>query len=113
MATCSSKLSAAQMSKVTDIVSAENCFRFCSEYLGIDRNTFKTIEYNAKSIHHDTLFQCIELWKNRMEGEGLDSRQELIELLIKVQRERHWFSKQDMAFLFDGETVTISQKRKY
>ncbi len=112
MATCSSQLSAAQMSKVTDIVSAENCFRFCSEYLGIDRNTFKTIEYNAKFIHHDTLFQCIEIWKNKMEGEGLDSRQELIDLLTKVKEERHWFSKQDIAFLCDGEIVTISPKRK-
>ncbi len=113
MAKCRNQLSAAQMSKVTDIVSAENCLQFCSEYLGIDRNTYKTVEYNAKFIHHDTLFHCIELWMNKVEGQGLDTRQEMKELLLKVQEERHWFSKQDMAFLFDGDNVTISPKCKW
>ena len=113
MAQFSNQLSASQMSKVTDIVSAENSFRFCAEYLGIDCNEFKTIEYNEKFIHHDTLFKCIELWKNRTEGEGQDARQELIELLYKVLEERGWFTKQDLEFLTDGDTRGISTKRKW
>ena len=111
MSQCSSQLSSDQLSKVTDIVSADNSFRFCVEYLGIDRNQYKTTEYNAKFIHHDILFQCLELWKIRTEGEGLDARQELIELLTKVQEERRWFSKGDMAFLSEGKSMRKSTKR--
>ncbi len=112
MSECSNQLSPAQISKVTDIVSADHSLRFCTEYLRIDRNQFKTIEYNAKFNHHDTLFQCIEIWKNKMEGEGLDARENLIQLLMRVQEEKGWFSRQDMAFLFDGESVKMSPTRK-
>ncbi len=112
MAQCSSQLSADKISKVTDIVSAQNSFRFCAEYLEIGPKKFKTIEYDAKHNHHDTLFQCIELWKNKTEVEGLDARQELTELLNKVQEERRWFSKQDMAFMFEGGKLHISDRRK-
>ncbi len=113
MASCSSQLSTAEISKVTDIVSADNSFRFCVEYLGTGHNQYKTIEHDTKHIHHDTLFECIERWKNKTEGEGLDAREELIQLLTKVQEERCWFSRQDMAFLSDGETTKISQQRMF
>ncbi len=112
MAQCSSQLSADKISKVTDIVSAQNSFRFCVEYLGIGPNEFRTIKYDAAHKHHDTLFQCIELWKNKTEVEGMDARQELIELLNKVQEERQWFSKQDMSFMFEGGKLYISDRRK-
>ncbi len=112
MAQCSSQLSAAEISKVTDIISADNSFRFCIEYLEIERNQYKTIEYDNKFKHHDILFECIEIWRNKTEGEGLNVRRELTELLTKVQQERLWFTKQDMAFLSDGRTLGISTKRK-
>ncbi len=107
----SNQLSATQISKVTDMISADHSLRFCTEYLRIDRNQYKTIEYDANFNHHDTLFQCIEMWKNKMER-GLDAREHLIELLMKIQKEKGWFSRQDMAFLFDGESVKMSQTRK-
>ena len=112
MAQRNSQLSDAQISKVTDIISGDHGFRFCVEYLRIDRNKYKTIEYDAKFIHHDILFECIKLWKNKTEGEGLNAKQEVIKLLTKVQEEQGWFSKLDMIFLFDGEPVTISTERK-
>ncbi len=113
MASCSSQLTTAEISKVTNLVSADNSFRFCVEYLGIDRNEFKTTEYNTKFIHHDTLFECIQKWKNSVEGDGLDARQELINILSKVQEEQRWFSKQDMAVLFDEKTGKISQPSRF
>lgn len=112
MAQCSSQLSSAEISKVTDIISADNRFRFCAEYLGINRNTYRTIESDKRFIHHDTLFCCIELWMNK-KGEGLDAREDLIELLTRIQKDKGWFSKQEMAFLFDGEAVRLSVKRRY
>ncbi len=108
----SSQLSTAQISKVTDIISANNRQRFSAEYLRINPNQYKTIEYDEKFKHHDILFKCINVWKNKIEGEGLDGRQKLIELLTKVQQEKGWFSKQDLAFLFDGETVKITPIRE-
>ena len=112
MAQSSNQLSAAQMSKMTDMVSARNSFRFCVEYLEIDPKQYETIQSDAKFIHHDTLFQCIDLWRNKVEGEGLNASQELVELMTMVQEERLWFSKQDLAVLFDGDTVIMSSKRK-
>ncbi len=58
-------LAEADISQVTDIVSADNRLRFCTEYLGIDRNEYKTIESDAKFFHHDTLFECIRRWRNK------------------------------------------------
>ncbi len=107
------KCSGQQISKVTDIISADNSFRFCVEYLGIDRNQYKTIEHDAKFKHHDILFECITRWRHKTEGEGLDTLQELHKLLTTVQEERLWFSKQDLASIFDGENVTILPLRKY
>ncbi len=113
MAECSSsQLSTAQISRVTDIISANNRQRFCVEYLRIDPNQYKTTEYDEKFKHHDILFQCINVWKNKTEGEGLDARQRLIEVLTKVQEEKGWFSKQDLAFLCDGETLKITSIRE-
>ncbi len=112
MAQCGSHLSAGQISRVTDIVPADVRFRFCVEYLGIDRNQYRIIENASNFMHHDTLYQCIELWKNKMEGEGLDARQELITLLTMVWKDRGWFSIQDMAFLYDRKSWDSSAKRK-
>ena len=113
MAQCSRQLSAAQISKVTDIISADNSFRFCVEYLGIDRNQYKTREHDAKFKHHDILFECITLWRHKTERKGLDTTEQLFKLLTTVQEERSWFSKQDLASIFDGEIVTSLPSRKY
>ena len=107
------KLLASHISKVTDIVPADCSLRFCVEYLGIDHNQFKTIEYNAKFIHHDVLFKCIECWKNGIEGQGLDAKEELHRLLAKVQQERHWFMKEQLMFLtISDNTEKMSIQRK-
>ena len=115
MANADRELRASQISKVTDIISADKRFRFCVEYLEIDRNEYKTIESDNKFIHHDVLFDCIERWKNRMDGNDLDAKGELYQLLTKVQEERHWFMKEDLLFLtsLDDTAVKMSPKRKY
>ncbi len=84
------------ISQVTDIISADNRLRFCTEYLGTDRNEYKTIESDAKFIHHDTLFECIRRWKNKTEAEGNHARNELIKILSSIQKERGWFSLKDI-----------------
>ncbi len=99
MASCGSILTERDISQVTDIVSADNRLRFSVEYLGIDRNEYKTIEADAQFSHHDTLFECIRRWKNKREAEGNNAKDELVKILSGIQRERGWFSQQDMAFL--------------
>ncbi len=55
MASSGNDLSGADISQITDKLSAKNIFRFCVEYLGIDRNEYETIKDETKYIHHDIL----------------------------------------------------------
>ncbi len=109
MASCSSKLSAATLSKVTDIVSAENSLRFCVEYLGIDRNEYKTIQHNARYSHHDTLFECLERWKNSTDGNGARTKVKLYAMLKTIQETHRWFSMDQLKFLADQLSGIISE----
>ncbi len=99
MACSDDKLSDLNVSKVTDIVSAENRCRLCVEYLGIALHEYKAIEADAQFIHHDTLFECIRRWRNMTEAKGYNAKDELVKILSSIQKERGWFSQQDMAFL--------------
>ncbi len=110
MASNADQLTDADISQVTDIVSADNRFRFCTEYLRTDRNEYKTIESDSQFIHHDTLFECIRRWKNKTEAEGSDVKDELINILCGIQKEKGWFSQQDMAFLRDGALASDKSK---
>ncbi len=111
MAFSSDLLLDTDISKVTDIISADNRLRFSAEYLGIERNEYKTLEADAKFIHHDTLFECIRRWKNKSEAAGNNAKEELVQILSTIQRERGWLSQKDMAFLNGGETI-ISEMSK-
>ena len=110
MASNADELTDADISQVTDIVSADNRFRFCTEYLRTDRNEYKTIEADSKFIHHDTLFECIRRWKNKTEAEGSNVKDELIRILCGIQKEKGWFSQQDMAFLHDRAVISDRSK---
>ncbi len=112
MASCSSKLEDREISQVTEIVSADNRLRFTVEYLGIDRNEYKTIEADAKFNHHDVLFECIRRWKNRTEAEGNNAKDELIRILTQIRKERGWFPGDDMAFLTDVKGMQITEASK-
>ncbi len=102
----------ADISQVTDIVSAKNRFRFCVEYLGIDRNEYETIQDEAKFIHHDTLYECITRWKIRTEAQGKHLKDELIKILNQIRQERGWFPLNDMAFLTDVTGRKIHESSK-
>ena len=93
MASCSSHLSDANISQVTDIISADNRFRFSVEYLGTDRNEYRTIQADSQFIHHDTLFECVRRWKNKTEAEGNNAKDELVQILTAIRKERGWFSQ--------------------
>ncbi len=110
MASSEEDLLDSDISQVTDIVSADNRLRFCTEYLGIDRNEYKTIEADAKYFHHDTLFECIRRWKNKTEAEGSNPKEELIKILSGIRKERGWFSAHDMVFLHDGAVISDQSK---
>ncbi len=113
MASNAAELLDADISKVTDIVSAENRLRFSIEYLGIDRNEYKTIEADAKFKHHDTLYECIRRWKNRTEAEGNNAKDQLIRILNQIRKEHGWFPFDIMAFLTDVTGMEISPESKY
>ncbi len=113
MASCSSTLEEKDISQLTEIVSAPNRFRFAIENLEIKPNEYRTIESEAQFIHHDTLFECITRWKNRTEAEGNNAKDELIKILSSIQKERGWFSKQDMAFLHGGAVISKESEYHY
>ncbi len=112
MASCSSQLSDRDISRVTDIISADNRLRFSVEYMGIERNEYKTIEFEEKFIHHDTLFECIRRWKNRTEDEGNNAKDELIRILTEIRVERGWFPGDAMQFLTNITGIMISKESK-
>ncbi len=111
MACSGDELLDSHISQVTDIVSADNRFRFAVEYLGTDRNEYKTIEADAKFNHHDTLFECIRRSKNRTEAEGNNAKDDLIRILTNIRAEHGWFSGPDMVFLTDVIKIPISSKK--
>ncbi len=102
MASSGNDLSGADISQITDIISAKNRFRFCVEYLEIDKNEFETIQDEAKYVHHDTLYECLERWKNKTEAEGKHPKDELVRILTRIREEHGWFPFDVMAFLTDG-----------
>ncbi len=112
MASCSSRLENRHISQVTKIISADNRLRFAVEYLTIDRNEYKTIEADAKFIHHDTLFECIRRWKNRTEAEGINAKDELIKILTQIRQEHGWFPGDHMSFLTDVTGMRIPESSK-
>ncbi len=105
-------LSGADISTVTDIISAQNSLRFCVEYLGIDGNEYRTIEYNSKYNHHDTLYECIKKWKNKTEADGKHPKDELVKILTQIRQEHGWFPYNTMAFLTDVSGMEIPAPRK-
>ncbi len=112
MASNDDTLSGADISQVTDIISAKNRLRFCVEYLEIDRNEYDTIQDEAKSIHHDTLYECITRWKIRTGAQGKHPKDELIKILNQIRREHGWFPFNAMAFLTDVTGRRIHESSK-
>ena len=102
----------ANLSKVTDIISARNSLRFCTEYLGIDGNEFNIIQHDSKYNHHDTIYTCLEQWKNRTEEEGRDARNELYSILTNIQQTRGWFSQDDINSVLEDQPGMVLQERK-
>ncbi len=113
MASSSSTLSESEISKVTDIISADNRLRFSVEYLGINGNEYKTIEADAKFMHHDTLYECLRRWKNRTEAAGKTPKDELVRILTEIRQERGWFPFDVMAFLTDVTGLELSPSSEY
>ncbi len=105
-------LSESEISKVTDIISADNRLRFSVEYLGIGGNEYKTIEAEAKFRHHDTLYECLRRWKNRTEAAGKNPKDELVRILTEIRQERGWFPFDVMAFLTDVSGFQMSESSK-
>ena len=112
MAASSTGLSARDISRVTDIILADHRFRFSVEYLGINRIEYKSIEAEAKFIHHDTLFEGISRWKVKVETEGQDAKDELVKILRQIRKEHGWFTHDDVAFLSDITGSQISESSK-
>ncbi len=100
------------ISKVTEIVSADNRFKFSVIWLGIKPNEYKTIESEAQFNHHDTLFECIRQWKNRTEAEGNNAKDELIRILLQIRKEHGWFSDEDVEFLTDVTGMKTPESSK-
>ncbi len=106
-----SKMMYSQLFKVTDIISAQNSFRFCIEYLNIHPSEYRNIEHDNQFKHHETLFQCLETWVKRVEKDNQDPRNELTELMTRVQEEKSWFLRQDMAFLLNVNKEVLSDRK--
>ncbi len=113
MASNANALLDSEISKVTDIVSANNRLRFAVEFLGIDGNEYRTIEADAKFIHHDTLYECIKRWRNRTEAEGNNAKDELIRILNEIRRQHGWFPGNAVTFLTDVTGLQIPQDSEY
>ena len=99
-------LSTAQLSKITDLISAPNALRFCTEYLDIDSSQYSIIGANVNHNHHDTMYGCLEHWKNQTEGEGRDAYRELYTILKAVQQTRGWFSMQALNSVFEDHSAS-------
>ncbi len=100
------------ISKVTEIVSADNRFKFSVTWLGIKPNEYKKIEAEAQFNHHDTLFECIRQWKNKTEAEGINAKDELIRILLQIRKGHGWFSDGDVEFLTEVTGMKIPESSK-
>ena len=98
-------LSNDNISRVTDIISADNRFRFSVEYLGIDINEYNTIESDSRFKHYDTLLKCITKWKNKTAG-GKNPKDELVNILRQIIQEHGWFTFDDIKFLTSDTSGT-------
>ena len=101
-----------EISRVTDIIPADNRLRFSVEYLGIDGNEYRIIESDAKYNHHDTLHECIRRWRNRTEAQGFNTKDELIRILTEIRQTRGWFPFDAMSFLTDVSGMHIPASSK-
>ena len=101
-----------EISRVTDIINADNRLRFSVEYLGIDGNEYRIIESDAKYNHHDTLHECIRRWRNRTEAQGVNTKDKLIRILNEIRQTHGWFPFDAMLFLTDVTGMEISEPSK-
>ena len=101
-----------EISRVTDLINADNRFRFSVEYLGIDGNEYRIIESDSKYNHHDTLHECIRRWKNRTEAEGVNPKDKLIRILNEIRQTHGWFPGSDISFLTNVSGIHIPAKSK-
>ena len=101
-----------EISRVTDVISAKNRFRFAIEYLEINPNEYHTIESEAQFNHHDTLHECIRRWRNRTEAQGVNTKDELIRILNAIRQTHGWFPFDAMSFLTDVTGMEISEPSK-
>ena len=101
-----------EISRVTDIISAKNRFRFAIEYLEINPNEYRTIESDEQFLHHDTLHECIRRWKNRTEAEGVNPKDKLIGILTEIRVTHGWFPGSDLSFLSDVSGMHIPASSK-
>ncbi len=104
-------LSGAILSKVTDIIPANNALRFCTEYLGMKGNEYNIVKSN-KENHHDTVYACLEQWKNKTEGVGLNASAELYDILKTIQKAHGWFSVNDFESVFEEQAGKNRQARE-
>ncbi len=104
-------LSEAKLSKVTDIIPASNVLRFCTEYLGMKGNEYNILKSN-KENHHDTVYACLEQWKNKTEGVGLNASAELYDILKTIQQTHGWFSVNDIESVFEEQPGKNRQARE-
>ncbi len=108
----SERLSTAQLSKVSDIIPAQHSLRFCTEYLGIDRNEYSIFEHDNKSNHYNTISACVEVWRNRTEAERKDVLVELHSILDEIRQTHGWFPSDDIATVFAEKPRQITVDRK-
>ena len=101
-----------EISRVTDVISAKNRFRFAIEYLEINPNEYHTIESEAQFNHHDTLHECIRRWKNKTEAEGVNPKDKLIRILTEIRVTHGWFPGSDLSFLTDVSGMHIPASSK-
>ncbi len=104
-------LSGAKLSKVTDIIPANNALRFCTEYLGMKGNEYSIIKRD-KDNHHDTIYACLEQWTNKTEGACLDVSSELYGILKTIQETHGWFSVNDIESVFEEQPGKNRQARE-
>ncbi len=99
------KLTDAHLFQVTSVIPPDFAQKFAVEYLGIDWNEYKIIEHDKNWSHQETLFEVLDRWRTRIDSEGKDGRGQLYQILKTIQETKGWFSRQDIAFLSDGDDL--------
>ncbi len=100
------------LSKITDIIRAENARRFCTEFLKLGCTKYSIHQRNAHDNHHDTICNCLEEWRNKTEGEGKNARNEMSALLKSIQKQQGWFTGHEIASVFEEEFDIIPEDRE-